>query len=93
MSERESEDERRFNRIAESAGWFQDKIMKTSRNSFPDRLYLKNGRFVLIEWKSDVGKCTPKQLLRHEELRKHGAEVYVTNSILAAMRMLGIRST
>lgn len=86
----ESDIEQRHSKDAEAEGWFVDKIMRTSRNSFPDRFYAKAGRVVLIEWKSEDGVLSPQQRLRHKQLRDAGVEVYVTNDVRQANRILGI---
>lgn len=101
MTDRESKAERKHRRIAVLAGWFVDKIMKTSLNSFPDRFYARalpqdvcrtcnRGRIVLIEWKRDGKDATPQQKLRHRQLRAAGVEVYVVDNIVDANSILGI---
>lgn len=96
---RESEIERKHARQARDAGWFVDKIMATSLNSFPDRFYAHGGpehycpfcgrgRVVLMEWKRPGQKPTAQQLLRHRELREAGIEVYVVDSVAEATRIL-----
>lgn len=83
------------------AGWFVDKIMRTSLNSFPDRFYANGspkhrcrtcnrGRVVLIEWKKEGKDATPQQKLRHKQLRNAGVEVYVVSSVDEANTILGI---
>lgn len=73
---------------AESRGWWQDKIMKTSRGSFPDRFFLRRGRIVLIEVKATDEKARRKQAKRHRELREHGAEVYLIDNLEEAKEIL-----
>lgn len=98
---KESATERRHFRIARLAGWFVDKIMRTSLNSFPDRFYARalpqdvcrtcnRGRVVLIEWKRDGKGPTPQQKLRHRQLRAAGVEVHVVDNIADANSILGI---
>lgn len=88
VSEKKLEADHR--KIAKRNGWFVEKIMKTGRGGFPDRLYIKDGREVHIEWKALGKKATPLQLERHAEMRAHGAEVYVVDNIDDANRILGI---
>lgn len=64
--------------------------MRAMPNGFPDRLYLKDGRYVLLEWKAPGVKPGPKQRLRHKEIRDHGGEVFVVDSVEEANRILGI---
>lgn len=73
---------------AESRGWWQDKIMRTSRGSFPDRYLVRNGRTILIEFKAPGEPPRPKQAKRHRELRAHGAEVFVVDNLEDAKEIL-----
>jgi hypothetical protein len=98
---KESTIERAHRKVAIAAGWFIDKIMRTSMNGFPDRFYAhggskhrcrtcNRGRVVLIEWKAPGKQATPQQKLRHTQLRAAGIEVYVVDNIADANRILGI---
>ena len=98
---KESTIERAHRKVAVAAGWFCDKIMRTSLNSFPDRFYANGdykhrcrtcmrGRVVLIEWKAPGKPAKPQQKLRHRQLRDAGIEVYVVDSIEEANAILGI---
>lgn len=86
----EAEIERKHRLRAMDDGWFVEKIMQTGRKGFPDRFYLKARRLVLIEWKRFGKKATRQQEIRHEELRRHGAEVYVVDNLSEADRILGL---
>lgn len=78
---RESELERYATKLAESCGWFQDKIMRTSRGGFPDRFFAKAGEVVLVEFKrADGGSLQPNQVKRHKELRAAGVRVELIDS-------------
>lgn len=87
---KESDIEQRHREDAEADGWFVDKIMRTSRNSFPDRFYAKAGRVVLIEWKKPGKPLSAQQRLRHTQLRDAGVEVHVIDNVKDANRVLGI---
>lgn len=73
---------------AESRGWWQDKIMRTSRGSFPDRFLARQGRVILIEFKRPGEPARPKQGKRHRELRAHGVEVFLCDNLEDAKRIL-----
>jgi hypothetical protein len=73
---------------AESRGWWWDKIMKTSRNSFPDRVFLRRGRWVLIEVKRDGETARAKQAKRIRELTERGAEAYCFDNLDDAKKIL-----
>jgi len=94
----ESDVERRHRQRAIMAGWFVEKIEKTTRGGFPDRFYARGGRVVLVEWKrpggrisaQQQGRLSAQQQLRHQELRAAGVEVHVVYTIEEANRILGI---
>lgn len=78
---REIEIERPASVYAESRGWFEVKIMQTSKRGFPDRFYARKGRIVLVEYKAPGEKPTAQQLKRHSELRAQGVEVHVIDNL------------
>jgi hypothetical protein len=86
----ESDIERRHREHAIRAGWFVVKIVQTIPNGFPDRLYAKSGRVVLLEWKRPGGFVKPQQKHRHDQLRAAGVEVHVVWSTDDANRILGL---
>lgn len=65
-------------------GWYEVKIMKTSKRGFPDRYYVRAGRTILVEWKRPGEGPNPQQVKRHRELRAHGAEVFVIDNMETA---------
>lgn len=77
---------------AEAAGWFVRKITYPNRRGALDRLFLKDGRYVWIEFKRP-GKTELDALQGREadRLEAHGAEVHRgVNSVAHAMRILGL---
>lgn len=75
---------------AEAAGWFVRKVSWIGRIGAPDRLFVKNGRHVWIEFK-DAGKKPRKaQELEHDRLRAAGAEIYACDNAFEALKILGI---
>lgn len=72
------------------AGWLCYKFTSPSRRSVPDRLFIRDGRVVFIEFKRPGGKLTSGQGREIERLRKVGAEVYVCYSVEGACDALGI---
>ena len=73
---------------AESRGWWQCKIIRTSKNGFPDRELIRNGRTIHIEFKRPGEKATPQQMRRHREIRDHGGEVFVIDKLEDAKELL-----
>ena len=57
-------------------------------NGDPDRLFLWNGKLLLIEMKRPGGECTPLQLQRHAEWRAAGAMVAVVSDVAAGRAVL-----
>ena len=72
------------------AGWLCYKFTSPSRRSVPDRLFIRDGRVVFIEFKRPGGKLTSGQEREIERLRKAGAEVHVCYSVEEACDALGI---
>jgi hypothetical protein len=87
----ESDIEQKHREIAKAAGWFVEKIERTTRGGFPDRFYARAGRVVLIEFKRPGGRASKQQELRHAELRRAGVEVHIAYSVEQANQVLGIR--
>ena len=84
----EVEIERRHLEIARANGWFVEKIERTGRSGFPDRLYIKESRVVFVEWKRPGGRLSKQQVLRHAELQKSGAEIHTVYSLAEAELVL-----
>ena len=77
-------------RRAEKAGWFCRKVAWPVRIGAPDRVFIKDGRVVWIEFK-DAGKRPRKsQELEHDRMKAAGAEVYWCDNVLEALQILGI---
>ena len=81
LSQRESRIEKTSRLLAEKRGWFQVKIERSSVNGFPDRLFIKNGNTIYVEFKNDAGKLRPEQERVIDTMRKHGASVYVISTL------------
>lgn len=71
-------------------GWLTIKIRYAQKKGFPDRVYIKAGRHVWIEWKDEGKDASEQQQLRHAEMRAAGAEVYVVDSVETFYGILGI---
>ena len=76
--------ERPFKDYAEAKGWIYEKVSSLSRNGWPDRFLLRNGRVVLLEWKAPGKEPTRQQYIRQRQLRQAGAEVVWFNDLEAA---------
>lgn len=87
----ETEDERKTVDQAIKHGWKVRKLMFIGVRGAPDRMFGKNGRCVLIEFKREDEVPRRQQMIRHEELRSaYGLEVHWTDSYEEACQILGI---
>ena len=75
---------------AERAGWFVRKVKWIGRNGAPDRVFIKSGRVVWIEFKDTGEEPRLSQTLEHDRLRAAGAELYCCDNVSDALRILGI---
>jgi Holliday junction resolvase len=89
--ELEKDIERHASRWASANGWYVRKITSPSSRGIPDRLFVKDGRVVFIEFKARfTGKISPNQAREINLLRQHGAEVYVAKSVEEAVFALEV---
>lgn len=78
---RESTIEAKICRHAKQNGWLVYKFSSPGTRGVPDRIFIKNGRLIFVEFKSSDGELTPLQNLQIEKLKKAGMEVYVINNV------------
>jgi len=74
---RESFIEGKVTAWAKKNGWLSYKWVSPSNAGVPDRLFFKDGRVVIIEFKAPGKKPTPLQSRVIATLRLEGLEVYV----------------
>jgi hypothetical protein len=74
---RESEIESNVVASAGAAGWLTRKLRWTGRTGAPDRIFIKGGRVVFIEFKATGKVSRGEQSLECQRLRRAGAEVWV----------------
>jgi len=87
MLEREIEGKARL--WAVSRGWLVYKFTSPGKRSVPDRLFLRGGRAVFIEFKTAAGRLTPGQKREIGRIQDAGCECYVCRSVEDAQRVLG----
>ena len=75
---------------AKLAGWFVRKVRWIGRRKAPDRVFVKGGRTVWIEFKRAGKGATETQSEEHSEMREHGAEVHVIDNVRDGLRLLDI---
>lgn len=66
---------------AEMNGWLVRKLSWIGRRGAPDRLFMKGGRALFIEFKATGEKPDPIQVREIERMRKAGMEVHIIDSI------------
>lgn len=74
--------------FAEKRGWLQTKFVTTSGRAWPDRIFIRKGRVIFIEFKRPGEEPTPTQYKRHREIRAQGVEVFWTDNLEEAKRIL-----
>lgn len=79
--QRESRIERKAKLLAQQLGWFQVKVEKTSVRGFPDRLFIRNGKTIYVEFKNETGRLSEEQVRVITQMREHGAWVYVISTL------------
>lgn len=73
---------------AEMAGWLVRKIEYPGRRGALDRMFIKDGRVVFIEFKRPGGVLDPLQEREKERLIRHGAEAYVIDDVEVGLNVL-----
>lgn len=76
--------------LAEKDGWFCRKIVWPGHSGAPDHVFIKGGRVVWIEFKAPGKEARILQKRKHGEMRAHGAEVHVVDSVPKGLAILGI---
>lgn len=69
-------------------GWWVCKFAPIGQTGVPDRIFIRRGRVIFIEFKKNGEEPTIKQLKKHEEMRRYGAEVFWCDSLEQAKEIL-----
>lgn len=80
MARIEKKIERDSVRTAEEDGWMVKKFTTPGRRGAFDRLFIKGGRVLFIEFKDPDGDISPLQMEEYDNLIEHGADAYFCNS-------------
>lgn len=81
MPELEKDIERKACAWAREQGWIVYKFTSPQRRSVPDRIFLRNGRTVFIEFKRPGGRLTPMQARELRKLQQAGFQAEVAWSV------------
>ncbi len=73
---------------ARSRGWLALKFVSPGASGVPDRLFIKQGRMIFVEFKTATGTISPLQRHWHRLLEFHGFAVHIVNDIDAGKTLL-----
>ncbi len=77
----ESTIEKKVSEYAKSKGWLSYKFVSPSNRGVPDRIYIKGGECIFIEFKAPKKKPTKLQDKIIERIRNEGILVYIIDNI------------
>jgi hypothetical protein len=66
---------------AKKLGWLSYKFQSANNKGVPDRMFIKDGRVIFVEFKRPNEKPRKLQEVVIRDMRKHGAEVYVIDTV------------
>ena len=81
MSALEKDLERRHAKLAAERGWLVRKVQWPGRTGAPDRMYIKDGVVVFLEWKRSGQRLRPVQEVEIEALWNAGVYAYRVDSV------------
>jgi len=73
---------------AVAQGWMSMKLVSSNHRSVMDRMFVRRGRVVFIEFKTPKGKLTDGQTREIARFRAAGAEVHVARSLEDVKKIL-----
>lgn len=79
----EAQIEKRVSEHAKRKGWLVYKFQSPAQRGVPDRIFLKDGRAMFIEFKAPGKRATKQQLATHEKFREQGFDVFVIDDVSA----------
>lgn len=82
--------ERRCCDVAKANGWWTRKFSSPSNRGVPDRIFLKDGKVIFLEFKAPGGQPTKLQQHELEQIRDHGGQAGWTDNIEFFKEILGI---
>lgn len=77
----ESNIELNVTRHGMKTGWLSFKFNSSNHAGVPDRIFIKNGKTIYIEFKASGEKPRKLQEITFKKMREHGAQVFVVDSI------------
>lgn len=92
MARNEKKIERDTVRVAELDGWYVKKITTPGRRGSFDRLFIKGGKHIWIEFKDPDGEPSELQIKEHAKLIAHGAEAHFCDNYQEGKTILNIHT-
>lgn len=86
----EKELEAKVVKYAKDHGILTYKFVSPNNRGVPDRIFLKDGYTLFIEFKSPRGQCTELQKREHQRIWDVGHKVFVVHDYEAAVELLHI---
>lgn len=88
---REEDVEERVCAVARRQGWFERKVKWGGRAGAPDRVFIKEGRTVWIEFKRPSGGHRKGLQIREgKRITDHGGEHHFCNTVELGFKILGL---
>lgn len=87
---RERDIEAKVVKWAKANGWLTYKFVSPSQRGVPDRIFIKDGYVVFVEFKAPGKKPTPLQAQTIRKLKEAECEVWVCDDAEQGIRWLGI---
>ena len=78
---RESVIEKKCSAWAKANGWLGYKFSSPSQRGVPDRLYIKNGSTVYVEFKAPGKQATKYQLHTIAKMQSYGVTVHIIDNV------------
>lgn len=77
----ESRLEARARRTAVRDGWLCRKLKTHNNRGAPDRMFLRDGRVLFVEFKAPDGILSKLQIYEHKQYAKRGITVHVIDDV------------
>ena len=85
---RESKIERDLCKYAKNLGWYTYKWVCPGNNGVPDRIFIKKGKILFIEFKSPGKKLRDLQRNVLETLKNEGCNCYIIDDICKGRHLI-----
>lgn len=85
--------ERKVCQYAKSKGWIHFKFVSPGNNGVPDRILMRDGKVIFIEFKATGERPTVLQAAQHRRLRASGMMVHVIDSIAGGEKLMDTYET